>query len=209
MRLRDEKKEQQVKRKAIDLIARLGLNGFSMQKLARAAKVSPATLYIYYKNKEDLLLKIGTEEAQRMTRTTMEGFDPYMSFREGLKKQWENRANYILAHPKENKVLEQLKWSSYGEKIFSTVTDEFAETMSKFTHHAVKNNELISLPIEVYWTIAFAPLYNLLLFHKNGRSVGLRPFQFSNKIMHQTLEVVLKALQPPSAPRIIKSKSSC
>ncbi len=196
MRLRDEKKELLVKRKAIDLISSQGLNGFSMQKLARAARVSPATLYIYYKNKEDLLLKLGVEEGKRMTRATMEGFDPNMSFREGLKKQWENRSKFILSNPKENNVLEQLKLSSYGVRIFSSITDEFAEVMSRFSHTAVKNKELIPLPVEVYWTMAFAPLYNLLRFHFNGRGVGLRPFRFSDKIMYQTLELVLKSLRP-------------
>jgi AcrR family transcriptional regulator len=210
MRLRDEKKERLVKHKAIDLISGQGLNGFSMQKLARAARVSPATLYIYYKNKEDLLLKLGAEEGIRMTRATMEGFDPNMSFREGLKKQWENRAKFILSNPKENKVLEQLKLSSYGERIFSAITDEFAEVMSRFTRTAVKNGELISLPVEVYWTIAFAPLYNLLRFHFNGRGVGLRPFRFSDKIMYQTLEIVLKALRPDKEYKstLKKSKSA-
>lgn len=208
MRIRDEKKEQLVKRKAIELIAKLGLNGFSMQKLARAAHVSPATLYIYYKDKEDLILRIGIEEGQRMTRTTMEGFHPDMSFREGLKKQWENRAKFILSHPKENNVLEQLKLSNYGDKIFASVSDEFATVMSRFAHNAVKNKELIPLPIEVYWTIAFAPLYNLLRFHFSGRGVGRRPFRFSDKIMYQTLSVVLTALQPQAAPVTHKQNST-
>lgn len=209
MRIRDEKKERLVKRKAIDLIARQGLNGFSMQKLARAARVSPATLYIYYKNKEDLLLKLGAEEGHRMTRATMEGFDPNMSFREGLKKQWENRAKFILSNPKENNVLEQLKLSSYGERIFSTIAGEFAEVMSRFARNAVKNRELKSLPVEVYWTLAFAPLYNLLRFHFNGRGVGLRPFRFSDKMMYQALELVLKALLPdPEINRLVKKRKS-
>lgn len=196
MRNRDEKKENQVKSKAIELIAKQGLNGFSMQKLAKAAKVSPATLYIYYKDKEDLILKIGTETGKRMTQATMENFDPGMSFRDGLKKQWENRANYILSHPRENYVLEQLRHSIYSDKIFLSISDEFATVMRKFALHAIKNGELMSLPLEVYWTVAFAPLYNLLRFHKEGYSIGMRPFKFSDKIMYQTLELVIKALQP-------------
>ena len=50
MRTRDENKEQLVRQKALELIVNQGLEGFSMQKLAKAAAVSPATLYIYYKD---------------------------------------------------------------------------------------------------------------------------------------------------------------
>ena len=35
-----------------------GFNGFSMQKLAKAANVSPATIYIYFKDKEDLIQQL-------------------------------------------------------------------------------------------------------------------------------------------------------
>ena len=54
MRLRDEQKELLVRTKALELLVAEGFNGFSMHKLAKAANVSPATLYIYFQNKEDV-----------------------------------------------------------------------------------------------------------------------------------------------------------
>ena len=55
MRTRDELKERTISDLAIRMIAKEGLERFSLQKLARQAGVSPATLYIYYKDKEDLI----------------------------------------------------------------------------------------------------------------------------------------------------------
>ena len=37
------------------MIVKEGFDGLSMQKLAKAANVSPATIYLYFKNREDLL----------------------------------------------------------------------------------------------------------------------------------------------------------
>ena len=51
MRIRDEKKESLIKQKAIEMIVKYGFDGLSMQKLAKAAKVSPATIYIYFKDR--------------------------------------------------------------------------------------------------------------------------------------------------------------
>ncbi len=98
MRLRDEKKEEIVRKKALELLVQLGFDGFSMQKLAKAAGVSPATLYIYYKDKEDLILRIGEEVGERMVKATFDGFHQEMDLKTGLWVQWTNRANFHLNH---------------------------------------------------------------------------------------------------------------
>lgn len=196
MRIRDENKEQIVHQKAIELIVKEGLDGFSMHKLAKAAGVSPATLYIYYKDKDDLILKLGVEEGKRMSAATLEGFDPELPFAEGLRIQWQNRARFWLENPQSNYCFEQLRHSAHRDKIHASIKDSFAEIMGKFIRKAIQNGELVPIPIEVYWSVAFAPLYNLLRFHNEGRSVGANPFKFSEDIMNQTLSLVLKALKP-------------
>ena len=57
MRTRDENKEAAIRTKALEMIVKVGLDGLSMQKLAKSANVSPATIYIYFKDREDLILK--------------------------------------------------------------------------------------------------------------------------------------------------------
>ncbi len=59
MRTRNTDKEQLVKQKAIEMIVKDGFQGFSMNRLAMACDISVATLYIYYKDKDDLIKKIG------------------------------------------------------------------------------------------------------------------------------------------------------
>lgn len=196
MRIRDENKQQSIREKAIEMIVKEGLDGFSMQKLAKAAGVSPATSYIYYKDKEDLIIKLWMEETRKMTEATLKDFDPSMSFREGLKIQWINRARYCMKNPENMDFLEQLRHSALYAKSFKMVGDEFKNVMHQFVSNAIKNKELVKVPVEVYWSIAFAPLYNLVKFHISGTSVGGNKFTFSDKIMMQTLNLVLKALKP-------------
>lgn len=92
--------------------------------------------------------------------------------------------------------LEQLRHSALYAKSFKMVGDEFKNVMHQFVSNAIKNKELVKVPVEVYWSIAFAPLYNLVKFHISGTSVGGNKFTFSDKIMMQTLNLVLKALKP-------------
>lgn len=196
MRIRDKKKEELVKQKAIDLLVKDGFEGFSMHKLAKAAKISPATLYIYYKDKDDLIKKLGIELGEQMAEITMKDFDPDMSFSKGLKKQWENRSEFWLKYPKEAACFDVIKHSPHCEYVMQHVSGAFRPMMIKFVKNAIENKELKKMSFEVYWSVAYGPLYNLITFHKEGRSKGNRPFKFSSGVMYEALNIVLKALKP-------------
>ena len=106
MRTRNENKEQLVRQKALELIVSQGFEGFSMQKLAKAAEVSPATLYIYYKDKEDLITSIGIEIGQKFSENILKDFDPNLPFAEGMHIQWRNRAKYAIENKLETEFYE-------------------------------------------------------------------------------------------------------
>src|SRR5688572_30178720 len=197
MRTRDENKTQALREKALEMIVKEGFDGLSMQKLAKAAGVSPATIYIYYKDRDDLILQLWVEETERMFDATLVGFDPTMSFDAGLKIQWLNRARFCIENPISADFLEQLKHSPYHLAALKKINPRFMEAMKEFAHNAIKRNELIKLPLEVYWSVAFAPLYSLVKFHMTGRGLrGTEKFVLDDKIMNQALNLVLKALKP-------------
>jgi len=195
MRTRDIDKELLVKEKAMELIVRQGLDGFSMNKLARECDISVATLYIYYQDKDDLIIRIALEEVEKMSLAVLKDFDPDAGFEEGLRQQWKNRSKHMLANPLAAQFLELLKSSNYHDRIFSGLVTMFKDTMGRFMKNAVKRGEIDDLPLEVYWSVAFAPLYNLIRFHQEGRSLGGRPFRLNEKILWQTFDLVVRGLR--------------
>jgi TetR/AcrR family transcriptional repressor of multidrug resistance operon len=196
MRTRDEQKETLVKEKAIELLVKNGFDGFSMQKLAKEASISPATLYIYYTDRDDLIQQLGAELGTKFADKTMEGFSGTMSLAEGLRKQWENRAKYMLEHPMDVSAYEVIRNSPAGANIAQIATAKISPVMAEFARNAVNNGELRPMPIEVYWAVAYGPLYSLLKFHLDGKSIASKPFSFTDETMYYTLELVLKALKP-------------
>ncbi|MBS1598887.1 MAG: TetR/AcrR family transcriptional regulator [Bacteroidetes bacterium] len=196
MRTRDADKEKLVKQKAIEMLVQDGFQGFSMNKLAKAADISVATLYIYYKDKDDLIKKIGADIGKEFMSMTLKDFSADMHFAEGLKKQWENRSAFALKYPKEVACYEIIRHSAHGEYVAETSWKGFRDVMGEFCAKAIKNKELISVPTDVFWSVAYGPLYTLLRFHDEGKSIGGRTFKFSKKIMDEAFELVLKALTP-------------
>lgn len=195
MRARDTGKEKLVKQKAIELIVTGGLEGFSMNKLAKACGISVATLYIYYKDRDDLIIKIAIEEGNLMGAAMIKDFDPESPFEVGLRKQWENRSRYALENPMLTSLFEQLRNSSYQEEFLASFLKEFKGVVSRFMNNVIERGEIDQMPFEVYWSVAFAPLYNLLRFHFEGKSQGDKPFKLTDEVLWQTFDLVVKALK--------------
>ena len=195
MRARDINKVELVKQKAIELLVEVGFEGFTMNKLAKSCGISVATLYIYYKDKDDLILNIGIEEVRRMSAIMLEDFDPESSFAEGLRQQWKNRSKCMLENPLTAKMIEQLRSSTYQEKIFETFGEIFKEPLGKFMHNAIERGEIANMSLESYWSVAFGPLYNLLRFHNEGKSLSGKPFVLTDEVLWSAFDLVLKGLK--------------
>ncbi|MFA9187675.1 TetR/AcrR family transcriptional regulator [Flavobacterium sp. FBOR7N2.3] len=196
MRTRDSNKEEIVKQKAIALLVEKGIEGFSMNRLAKESKISVATLYIYYSDKEDLIKKIGIEIGKNFFDEMSKDFSPTMPFKKGLYKQWENRIRFSQSKPLEVNCWELLTHSSYGEYILEESLQEFKITMGIFFNNAVEKKELIPVSKEVFWSMAYGPLYSLLRFERDGKNFGGGPFKLNKKTTDETFELVIKALTP-------------
>jgi len=76
------------------------------------------------------------------------------------------------------------------------VTGEYKQMMTDFMLSAIERKELISVPYEVFWSIAYGSLYSLLEFHKDGKSMSGKSFVLKEEIKNEAFNLVLKALTP-------------
>lgn len=196
VRSRDIEKLEAIKSNAIELIVQKGFDGLSMHKLAKAAGVSAATIYIYYKDREDLILQLGIEVESEMFDATLKDFGPDLDFADGLLIQWRNRTTFFLENHNKMQFIEQLKYTRFQSEIFKAVKREFANIMGEWVHKSIQNGQLKNLPLEIYWSVAYAPLYQLAKFHINKKGLTEKPFVLSEEIFNTAFETVLSALTP-------------
>lgn len=194
MRIRDEKKECTIREKALELIVKEGFDGFSMQKLAKQACVSPATLYIYYENKEHLVNALYNHWHDIFISRTLNDFDVNASLEDGLWKQWTNRWAFIEEHPYAFRFLEQFRHSPLV--LHESVSMyEFKDTMRTFIHNVVQKGEMIQIEPELYWSLAYGPLYAVAKFHYTGKSFMNRNFQLTEKELNLLFKQAIKSLK--------------
>ncbi|QNK64894.1 TetR/AcrR family transcriptional regulator [Pedobacter sp. PAMC26386] len=195
MRARDIEKENLVKKTAIEIIGKGGFDSFSMNKLAKACGISVATLYIYYKDKDDLISHLAAEHGKLMGESMLLNFDTEASFEDGLRIQWENRYRYLINNPTLSGFYEQLRASIYQEQFLNTFMKDALGPFERFNENIVTRGEVGAMPFEVFWSIAFAPLYSLVKFNNEGQSLGGKPFKMNDEMLWQAFDFVVKALK--------------
>lgn len=195
MRARDIEKENLVKQIAIEMIGTGGFENFSVNKLAKACGISVATLYIYYKDKDDLIAQLVTEQGHVLGAIMMDNFDPESSFEVGLRQQWENRYRFMLSNPGLSLFFEQLRSSSYHETFLQAFMKDIFKPFAKFNENIVARKEIREMPFEVYWSVAFAPLYALIKFNNDGRGLAGKPFKMTDPMLWEAFDLVVRGLK--------------
>lgn len=195
MRARNLDKQKTVKENAIAMIGQGGLENFSINKLAKLSKVSVATIYIYYKDKDDLIFQLTTEQGAELADLILKDFSPEMSFEAGLRQQWINRYHQMMHKRDSVLFMVQVKSSSYYRDFLKVLMNKIKQQLNQFLENAFKRDEIDRIPLEVYWSIAHAPLYSLIKFHYEEIDLEGKPYQLKEEVLWQTFDLVVRALK--------------
>ena len=108
-----EKKEKVLDKKSALLNATLtlvnnhGFHNAPMAKIAKLAGVSPATIYLYFENKQDLINSLYLEVKKSFSDLAFQGYEETMSVKKGFEMIWFNIAHYKLTSISEANFLSQ------------------------------------------------------------------------------------------------------
>ena len=91
----------------LTLVNNHGFHNAPMSKIAQLAGVAPATIYLYFENKQDLVNKLYLEVKEDFSNCAFEGYTDKLSVKKGFELIWFNIANYKLNQIKEANFLSQ------------------------------------------------------------------------------------------------------
>ncbi|TYB76697.1 TetR/AcrR family transcriptional regulator [Bizionia saleffrena] len=91
----------------IDLVNNHGFHATPISKIAKLASVSPATIYLYFDNKQDLVNKVYVEVKATFTDYAFKTYSPTMPVAEGFELIWKRIADFKLNQCRESLFLAQ------------------------------------------------------------------------------------------------------
>jgi AcrR family transcriptional regulator len=167
MRTRDQAKYDAIVKSSTQLINTIGFDGISISKIANKAKVSPATIYIYFKNKEDLFTKLYIDIRKKMSQGALEGLQKGMSTEEVFKSIWYHSFTFNLQHPEYLTYREQFEQTTMMRNIKYEDFKLF-QTVDELLKRGIKEKTIKDYPLPVLTAFAYTPIITLLKYHQAG-----------------------------------------
>lgn len=196
MRPKNLEKEEAIRTIALQIIAEEGLENLSMQKLAKAANISPRTIYIKYENKEDLLIKLFVDEVLgAYEKAILEKFNPDMDFADGVKRLWTNAFRYFKNNRHAFALMQYGKSSPLLNKAYQErdiKEGDYFAPIHQFLERNAKAGVIKKLPQDAYRAILFSPAFALINEYFDYLD---RPRQIiTDKVFSECCDTVIKGL---------------
>lgn len=161
MRHKDELKQDALLNATVKLVNEIGFVASSVSKIAKEAKVSPATVYIYYENKEDLLVSTYVSIKQKMGRAITGNLDLSLPIRDIFRAVWHNMFKYVSQNSAHFQFTEQFSNSPYTELVDQSKLDELFLPVMQVLQRGIDQKIIKDVPFDILAAFMFYPIFSL------------------------------------------------
>ena len=161
MKKKDETKYETIIQAAIKIIVTEGAASLSTTKVAKAVGISQSNIYIYFKNKSDMLLQVFEHEQaiMRQSITTMITAEPTTA---GQVRAWLRMLYHIaVTKPDTLTTVSQIKQLP-DSPVFNTTPADPADAQQNIVadmlQAGVAKGDLRNMPVQVFMTMAFGTI---------------------------------------------------
>lgn len=156
MRVKDETKQLAIVENTLCVVSEKGFAGIKMADLAKRVGLSVSTLYVYYKNKEDLIISIAVDLIERESQRSEQEIVEALPFKLKLKTVWLFWVNFSINHREEMSFLEQLKKSPYYGKLPKSVKERKSKLSTTLIDQGKKEGLLKNVDNDILMAILIA-----------------------------------------------------
>ncbi len=158
MRTRDDKKQEALFLATIKLVNEIGFASSSVSKIAKEAGVSPATLYVYFKNKEDLLISTYVEIKLGMGVAILKGFNKEAPVHDIFHRVWCNMFTYVFDNREEFRYAEQFSNSPYSDLVDKLRINEAFEPLLRVIEKGIEQKIIKNVSLDILGAFMFHPI---------------------------------------------------
>ena len=162
MRTKDEEKKAALFEATVKVVNDIGFASSSVSKIAKEANVSPATLYVYYKSKEELLSSTYIDIKRHLSLAILDNFDEQLPVRDIFKKVWFNVFDYISNFPEHFKFTEQFANSPYVDLVDHAAVEHYFDPLLKVVQRGIEQKIIKDVHIDIISVFLFYPIMALV-----------------------------------------------
>ena len=152
MRIKDEHKRAALIEATIKVVNEIGLASSSVSKIAKEAGVSPATIYVYYENKEDLLFSTYVQIKRELAEALVKDLDESLPVRDIMKRVWFDGFKYAGRNRERFDYKEQFVGSPYIDMVDGREIEEILRPIINVFARGVEEKVLKDIDPNLQWT---------------------------------------------------------
>lgn len=168
MRHKDEHKNQAIFDSTIQLINEVGFANLSMSKIANRAKISPATIYTYYDNKEDLVVKLYLDVKEKLSRSMIRNIHENLDTKEFCYICMKNSLEFMIANKDWFLFLEQFSASPFMNKLCMDDTLPMFTPLYRYFEQGIIKGHLKQMKAELLISYCYFPIVQLAKAYHEG-----------------------------------------
>ena len=157
VRTKDEEKQTALFEATVKTVNEVGFAAASVSKIAKQARVSPSTLYIYYSNKEDLLVSTYIDIKKNFSRAILKDFDAGLPLRDILLNVWLAMSDYIAHHLDHFRFTEQFASSPYQDLVSKEVVQQYFTPLIEVLQKGIDQKIIKDVEQDVLAAFIFYP----------------------------------------------------
>lgn len=161
-REKDPQKTKTIFSTTLRLVLDKGFSGLRMQDVAKEAGLATGTLYIYFKDKEDLINSLFLHLKRENTNEFLKGLDGSQPFMHNFRRIWMQYFYTSISRPERTAFLEQYYRSPYIDKPTSELARNWLEPVYQMLEKGKKELLLKDLPSDILLTQLTGPVHELI-----------------------------------------------
>lgn len=161
------KRQEQILKATLDLVAAHGLLKTSISKISKRAQCSPGIVYHYFESKDEIMETLFMRIFSEMIAYVMDESVLNQPLAARYKELWLRKYQFHFNNPDKTIFIEQYKNSSYYAEEHEQATQELMAELMAMGQDDIERGLVINLPLDIIYTMTFTVALNLAKSHSH------------------------------------------
>jgi AcrR family transcriptional regulator len=188
-RHRDYQKIEQIFESTLKLVLERGFAGLKMADVAKEAGLATGTVYIYFKDKDDLINQLYLFLKRRKTIMFLKGIDQNEDFQTVIRKVWFAYFEVTQQNANESAFLEQYYRSPFLKSNVKEESQQLLKPIYDLLERGVKEGVIESLHTELLLAQLVGPIHELIRAEHDG------VIKIDQAVMESAFTIALKGIK--------------